>query len=96
MQLVRLGAVMAAAWAMAVSMSGCAPSCAAQRGGCQASPTARGDDVVCLEETETGTHITEPRCYSRSEIEERRKADRETLDRAQMNSNRPRHAKPDL
>jgi len=47
------------------------------------------NDVVCLKEPQTGSHIVETRCFTRAEIDERRKADQEMLEKAQMNSNRP-------
>ena len=58
--------------------------CAHGAGGKQAH-----GDVVCLQEPQTGSHIVETRCYTRAEIEERRKADHDMLERAQINSSRP-------
>ena len=34
-----------------------------------------GDDIVCFHDAQTGSHIVETRCFKRSELEERRKAD---------------------
>jgi hypothetical protein len=47
------------------------------------------NDVVCLREPQTGTHIVETRCFTRAELDERRKADQQMLEKAQMQSNRP-------
>lgn len=98
MRVAGYGAVVVALGAIAIWMSGCGPSCAVQQGGCKThslhaqDPTA-GDDVVCFNEVGTGSHIAEPRCYRRSEIDDRRESDRARLEKAQMNSNRPRHSK---
>lgn len=96
MRVAGYGAVVVALGAIALWMSGCGPSCASQQGGCQTSQYAQdptGDDIVCFNEVGTGSHIAEPRCYRRSEIDDRRDSDRARLERAQMNSNRPRHSK---
>ena len=50
-------------------------------------------DVICLREPQTGSHIVEQRCFTRAELDERRKADQEMLERAQMRSNRPSRLK---
>jgi hypothetical protein len=97
MRLACFGVVVASA--LAVATSGCGPSCAVQPGACQdpmvskTGPSA-ADDIVCVNEVGTGSHIAEPQCYRRSEIKDRRDADRAALERAQMNSNRPHHGKP--
>lgn len=60
--------------------------------GCESNTRGRPqspNDVVCLQEPQTGSHIVETRCFTRAEIDERRKADQELLEKAQMNSNRP-------
>jgi hypothetical protein len=82
--------------ALAIATSGCGPSCANQPGCAQTTPSgpSAGDDVVCVNEVGTGSHIAEPQCYRRSEIKDRRDADRATLEKAQMNSNRPHHGRP--
>ena len=51
------------------------------------------NDVICLREPQTGSHIVEQRCYTRAEIDERRKADQDMLEKAQMRSNRPSRLK---
>jgi hypothetical protein len=51
------------------------------------------NDIVCLREPQTGSHIVETRCFTRAEIDERRKADQEMLEKAQMRSNRPTRLK---
>ena len=51
------------------------------------------NDVICLREPQTGSHIVETRCFTRAEIDERRKADQEMLEKAQMRSNRPSRLK---
>jgi hypothetical protein len=93
MRLARSGAVIAATCAIALALAGCgtpcpeAAACKTYSPGQTRQPS--GDDIVCLKEPQTGSHIVETRCYKHSEIEERRKADRDMLERAQMNSNRP-------
>ena len=76
----RRGAVLLAAGALMTLTLGCAPGPTRPQ-----SP----NDVVCLKEPQTGSHIVETRCFTRAEIDERRKADQEMLEKAQMNSNRP-------
>jgi len=56
-------------------------------------PTSR-DDIICTNEAQTGSHIAETRCQTRGEIEDRRKADRELLERAVINANRPVKQQP--
>jgi hypothetical protein len=51
------------------------------------------NDVICLREPQTGSHIVEQRCFTRAELDERRKADQEMLEKAQMRSNRPSRLK---
>ena len=86
---------MVALGAIAMWNSGCGPSCASQQGGCQTTQYAQqsADDVICFDEVGTGSHIAEPRCYRRSEIDDRRDSDKALLERAQLNSNRPKHSK---
>jgi hypothetical protein len=95
MRLACFGVVVACA--LAIAGSGCGPSCASQPAACgqttPSGPTA-SDDIVCVNEVGTGSHIAEPQCYRRSEIKDRRDADRATLEKAQMNSNRPHHGRP--
>jgi hypothetical protein len=74
------GAALLAAGALAGLTAGCEPGRHRPQ-----SPS----DVVCLREPQTGTHIVETRCFTRAEIDERRKADQQMLERAQMQSNRP-------
>jgi hypothetical protein len=88
MHLARLGALAAAALAVATLAAGCAPPCYGQPASCRTGAQT-ADDVVCVSEPETGTHVVETRCYPRSEVDDRRKTDRAILERAQMNSNRP-------
>jgi hypothetical protein len=89
MRLARCGAIVAAACALAVSAPGCGPPCASQPAACHPSPLAR-DELVCFHEAPTGSHIAETRCYKRSEIDERRKADRAMMENAQIQSTRVR------
>jgi hypothetical protein len=95
MRVARFRAVIAIACAMLPALSGCASSCPEQAGACKthspgdAKRTPSPDEVICFREPQTGTHIVETRCYKRSEVDERRQADRDMLERAQMNSNRP-------
>ena len=95
--LARSGAVIAVACAIALAVLGCGTPCP-DVSMCKAYAPAQtrqptGHDVVCFKEPQTGTHITETRCYTRSEVDERRKADHDMLERAQMQSNRPVHQK---
>jgi hypothetical protein len=76
----RCRAVLLAAGALMALTLGCASGPARPQ-----SP----NDVVCLNEPQTGSHIVETRCFTRAELDERRKADQEMLEKAQMNSNRP-------
>ena len=95
--LARSGAVIAVAHAFALALAGCgtpcpeAAMCKAYSPGLTRQPAPH--DVVCFQDPQTGTHITETRCYTQSEIEERRKADHDMLERAQMQSNRPARQK---
>lgn len=52
------------------------------------------DDVICSNEAQTGSHIVETRCSTRGEIEDRRKADNEMIERAVINANRPAKRPP--
>jgi hypothetical protein len=63
-------------------------ACAGPTSSAPQQPTPRAD-LVCISEPQTGTHLVETRCYKRSELDERREADRAILDKAQMNANRP-------
>jgi hypothetical protein len=95
--LARPGALIAVACAIVLALAGCGTPCP-EAAMCKAySPgqprQAKGHDVVCFSEPQTGTHINETRCYTRAEVEERRKADHDMLERAQMQSNRPVHQK---
>jgi hypothetical protein len=83
MRRARLAAIIASACAIALS-TGCGPPSLAGQG-----RSAVHDDLVCVNEAPTGSHIAETRCYKRSEIEERRKADRALLENSQIHSNRP-------
>jgi hypothetical protein len=51
------------------------------------------NDVICLREPQTGSHIVDQRCYTRAELDERRKADQQMLENAQMRANRPSRRK---
>jgi|ERR1041384_2107969 len=95
--LARSGAVLVVACALALALvlavGGCGTPCP-EAAMCKAySPSQTrqpvGHDVVCFKEPQTGSHITETRCYTRTEVEERRKADHDMLERTQMQSNRP-------
>ena len=66
------------------ALTGLTAGCAAGRQRPQ-SP----NDVICFREPQTGSHIVEQRCFTRAEVDERRRADQEMLERAQMQSNRP-------
>lgn len=91
MRLARSGAVFAASCLIALA-AGCGTPCPEAAVCKPYAPQTRqphGDDIICLQDPQTGTHIVETRCYTRSEIEERRKEDHDMLERAQMNSNRP-------
>jgi len=96
----RSGAVLAAVCAVAIAAfaSGCAASQQSFASGCAASQqsstgTTKGatasDDMVCAAEPVTGSHIVETRCEKRSDIEERRAADRAAMDKMLINGNRP-------
>lgn len=93
MHLARLGALVAVACAVVIA-SGCAPPCYGQPASCSTKGQV-AEDVVCVNEPETGTHVVETRCYPRSEVDDRRKTDRAILEKAQMNSNRPHHGRRD-
>jgi hypothetical protein len=80
-RLVRSGAVIAVVGGLAAA-SGCQSAGGPRHAGA-------GNDVVCINQPQTGSHIVETRCYTRAEIEERRKADKEMMERAQMNASRP-------
>ena len=93
--LARSGAVLAAVCALALVLaSGACGTPCPEAAMCKAYAPAQtrqpvGHDVVCFREPQTGSHITETRCYTRAEVEERRKADHDMLERTQMQSNRP-------
>jgi hypothetical protein len=96
MRLARSGAVFAVCVVSAFATAGCGTPCpeaAVCKPYAPQTRQARGDDVICLQDPQTGTHIVETRCYTRSEIEERRKEDHDMLERAQMNANRPLRTK---
>ncbi len=78
----RFAAVLVAAGAIAVAapVFGCVSS--GQKG-------AARDEVVCTHEPVTGSHIVEARCFTRSQIEERRAADRAAVERMIIQANRP-------
>ena len=76
----RFGAVLISACAVLATVSGCATG--GQKG------TAR-EDVVCTREAPVGSHIVQPSCESREEIEARRRADRAAMDKLQTRANRP-------
>jgi hypothetical protein len=50
---------------------------------------AAGDEMVCRNEPQTGSHIVEQRCYSRREIEARRARDIAVMERLIIEANRP-------
>ena len=77
--------VAAGAIAAAASVLGCAGS--RQKG-------AAGDEVVCTHEPVTGSHIVEARCFTRSQIEERRAQDRAAVERMIIQANRPGRSQP--
>jgi len=52
------------------------------------------DDVICTSEAQTGSHLVETRCLTRGEIEDRRKADNEMIERAIINAHRPARPEP--
>jgi hypothetical protein len=96
---VQLGVVLAAACVVA-ACAGCSTPCTARSGVCQQrgdvpDRTASGDDLVCIEEPQTGSHIVETRCYRRQALDERREADRAILEKAMIRANQPRRVKRD-
>ena len=74
----------------AFALGGCSGPCSSGGPGCQQS-TATGtrDDLICVKDAQTGSHIAESRCYRRSDLDERRESDRAILEKAQMSGNRP-------
>jgi hypothetical protein len=54
-----------------------------------------GDDLVCIQEPQTGSHIVETRCYRRDALDERRESDRAILEKALIRANQPRNTKRD-
>lgn len=99
-QRARSAIVIAAACAIAAWLSGCSSPCTAGSGRCrqdaaERGPTASGDDMVCIEEPQTGSHIVETRCYRRSALDERREEDRAILEKALIRANQPRRTTRD-
>lgn len=95
MRFARFGAVIVTTCAVMMCTPGCGSPCYAPSGVCkthtageQKRSTSR-DDVICIDEPQTGSHIAETRCYTRGEIDDRRKADHDLLEKAQINANRP-------
>ena len=88
MQGERLAAILLLAAALAV-----VPACGALGTSGPQRPQSR-DDIICTNEAQTGSHIVETRCLTRGEIEDRRKADNEMIERAVINANRPRRPQP--
>jgi hypothetical protein len=95
--LARWGAALAActvavslAGVSVAALGGCSAQCSSSAPGCQ-QPTATGarDDLICVKDAQTGSHIAESRCYRRSDLDERRESDRAILEKAQMSGNRP-------
>lgn len=85
--------VAACAALLLVALSGCAacPSggpCGATARGDEQAATRRGD-IVCTNETVTGSRIIERRCRRRSVVEERQKNDRAAAERLLIKSNTP-------
>jgi hypothetical protein len=92
--LARFAALIIATCTTAMIGSGCAAPCVPSAG-CRAYGQSGGEDLVCINEPQTGSHVVETRCYSRSEVDARRKTDHQILEKAQMNSNRPHHGRRD-
>ena len=93
MRLGRFGAVLASACALAACLAGCVDC--PYPGQCQESgqpgqKTAQ-NDMVCIRDAQTGSHIVQTHCYPRAEVEERRAKDRAAMERVQVTSNRPGH-----
>ena len=86
--------VAACAALLAGALSGCGacppgggPCGATASGGDQAA--SRRSDVVCTNETVTGSHIVERRCRRRSDVAERETNDRAAAERLLIKSNTP-------
>jgi len=73
---------------LALVVGGFIAACDAQRSGSQRG-TAPGDEMVCRNEPQTGSHIVEQRCYLRREIEARRARDMAAMERLIIEANRP-------
>jgi hypothetical protein len=75
-------------------LGGCGAPCSSTAPGCQRStgaqgPTGAREELICIKDAQTGSHIVEARCYKRSDLDERRESDRAILEKAQMGGNRP-------
>ena len=97
MPISRCGAALVLAGVLAAS-PGCGGPCAGQSDACPARPAggrAAPDDMVCIQEPQTGSHIVETRCYRRDALDERREADRAILEKALIRGNQPRRGTRD-
>jgi hypothetical protein len=50
---------------------------------------ASDEDMVCVNEPVTGSHIVQQRCSRRSDVDERRQQDRATMEKVQIDAHRP-------
>jgi hypothetical protein len=92
MRFVRPGVAFAAACAFSALAAGCVPAWMASGYNSKdkdQKETSGKEQIICTDETPTGSHISRSRCYRRYQQEDRRAQDRATMEKIQTDSGRP-------
>ncbi len=94
MRFVRLGLAFAAACALGAPAAGCIPpwmaaDCMNSKAKVKNEELNKNYQIVCTDDTPTGSNISRSRCFRRYQQEDRRVQDRATMEKLQTDGSRP-------